>query len=108
MLFDELERLREAEDLGRLLAHYGQFAAADREAWQDRLMELADVAAKDLIGLHGELIAYGWIEQNTGAVSARKPGVVAGCYRITPAGLRALRLARTRRAADEDEPAEAA
>jgi hypothetical protein len=108
MLFDELERLREAEELGRLLAHYGQLAAADREAWQDRLMELPDVDAKGLVGLHGELIAYGWIEQNTGVMPAGKPGAVAACYRITSAGLRALRLARTRRAAEEDDLAEAA
>ena len=52
------------------------------------------------------VIAYGWIEQNTGVTPLAKPGVVASCYRITPAGLRALRLARC--AADTDELAEAA
>jgi hypothetical protein len=108
MLFDELERLREAEELRRLLTHYGQVGAADREAWQDRLAELDGVAAKGLVGLHGELLAYGWLEQNTGVTARGKPGAVAACYRITPAGLRALRLAQTRRAADEEDPAEAA
>jgi hypothetical protein len=107
-LFDVLERLREAEELYRLLAHYGLFGAADRTAWQDRLMDLAGVDTKGLVGLHGELIAYGWIELNTSVTPAGKPGVVAGCYRITSAGLRALRLAQTPGTVDEDERAAAA
>jgi hypothetical protein len=43
-----------------------------------------------LVRLHGELLAYGWLEQNTGAVSASR-GAPPACYRVTAAGLRALK-----------------
>ena len=96
---DELDLLAEARDLLRLLAHYAQYGEADREAWQDRLMELEGLSAKDLTRLHGELMAQGWIEQNTGVTPFVRPGVVAGCYRITAAGLRLVRVFATRQAA---------
>src|SRR5581483_5938285 len=100
-MFDELQRLREVPGLLRLLTHYADAGAADHEAWQDRLMELAEVAPRDLVTLHGELIAHGWVEQNTGVTPHAQPGRVAGCYRVTPAGLRALRRAQS--LADDDE-----
>jgi hypothetical protein len=86
--------LRQSEALGRLLTHYADLGAADREAWQDRRMDLEGVEPRDLVRLHGQLLARGWLEQNTGATPGLKPGVVAACYRVTAAGLRALRQAR--------------
>jgi hypothetical protein len=93
-LLDDLQRLREAEALARLLAHYADLGAADREAWQDRAMHLDGVEPRQLVLLHGELIAYGWVEQNTGSTAVLKAGAVAACYRVTAAGLRALRKMR--------------
>lgn len=100
-MFDELDRLREHEHLYRLLDHYAQHGQADREAWQDRVMELEGVEPRDLVRLHGELLACGWVEQNTGHTPGSQPGAVAGCYRATAAGLRALKQSHLRR--DEEE-----
>jgi hypothetical protein len=88
-MFDELERLSESEPLFALLAYYARAGAADREAWQGRMMQLEGARAEDLVKLHGELIAYDWVEQNTGAVPQ--------CYRVTAAGLRAFRHGQTNR-----------
>lgn len=107
-MLDEVQRLRECPSLFQLLMHYAQVGAADREAWQDRLMQLDQVQAKELVQLHGELIAYSWITQNTGNTPVLKPGVVACCYRITSEGLRALKRAQRQYDADEDEEAAAA
>jgi hypothetical protein len=94
-MFDELESLREMVGLLELLQHYAVLAEPDRQAWQDRLCEHPQHNPRTLTRLHGELIAGGWIEQNTGHTIAGRSGVPA-CYRITPAGLRALReLAET-------------
>jgi hypothetical protein len=84
------------ERLFRLLAHYGALGTEDRETWRDRVMEL-DGRSDDLAVLHGELIAQDWVEQNTGATPLIAPGVVAQCYRVTPAGLRAFKQARRTR-----------
>ena len=92
-MFDELQLLQGNEDLSRLLAHYADAGAADREAWQDRVMELEGVERQGLVKLHGRLIAFGWLEQNTGAVAVSQQGVVRQCYRITLGGLRALKKA---------------
>ena len=102
-MFDELDRLRESEALLRVLGHYARAGAADREAWQDRLMPGEDLPARELVKLHGELIAYGWIEQNTGSTPVLKPGQVACCYRITTAGQRAIRWARTEDVVDDTD-----
>ncbi len=93
-MFDELDHLREDARLAGLLTHYAECGAADREAWQDRLMTLDGVPADTLVKLHGALIAFDWLEQNTGATPDARPGAVPQCYRITPAGQRALRKAR--------------
>jgi hypothetical protein len=93
-LSDGWPRLRQSEALARLLTHYADLGAADREAWQDRRMGLEGVEPRDLVRLHGALIACGWVEQNTGATAVLRPGAVAACYRVTAAGLRALRQAR--------------
>ena len=105
-MFDELERLRSEKELFILLQHYQRVGVADRQAWQDRVVELESVEPRQLVKLHGELLAYGWLEQNTGLTSPplSSPklagnkggsGAAANCYRITPAGIRALKQART-------------
>jgi hypothetical protein len=86
-MFDELERLRDVKELFDLLTHYQQLGAADREVWQTRRAEMDGVEPRQLVKLHGELLAYGWLEQNT--------GLTGGCYRITTAGIRALKQVRT-------------
>ena len=106
-LSDGWPRLRQSEALGRLLTHYADLGAADREAWQDRRMALEGVGPRDLVRLHGQLIACGWLEQNTGATPVSMPGVGAACYRVTAAGLRALRQARDGDPGEDDGLAEA-
>jgi hypothetical protein len=86
---EDADRLREEEPLRGLLAHYA--GAEDREAWQDRVMELDGVERQALARLHGELLAYGWVEMNLGAAPPCRSGVVPQCYRATAAGRRALR-----------------
>jgi hypothetical protein len=98
-MFDEMGRLREGKDLFALLCHYAALATADRQAWQDRLAEMDGVEARQLIRLHGELLAYGWLEQNTGLTPVLRRGEAPACYRITPAGLRALKQLRAEQAA---------
>jgi hypothetical protein len=93
-MFDELERLRDGKELFALLRHYQQVGEADREAWQDRLADLEGVEPRQLVKLHGELLAYGWLEQNTGLTPVLRAGAAASCYRITSAGIRALKQAR--------------
>jgi len=106
-MFDELERLRINPDLFALLSHYATLNIPDREAWQDRLCSLGDGQGTDLVKMHGELLAFGWIEQKSGVVAVCHPGTVAQCYRVTPAGQKALKQVRTERAFEEED-AEAA
>jgi hypothetical protein len=96
---DDLDRLRNSAALRSLLEHYA--VATDPEAWQDRLMEQDGLSPRELVALHGELIAQQWLEQNTGVIAMVKPGRVAGCYRATRAGRRALIAAARPR--DDDE-----
>jgi hypothetical protein len=100
-MIDELDHLREDTRLASLLTHYAEREAIDPEAWQDRLGELDGVPPETLVKLHGALLAFDWLEQNTGATPVLQPGAVPLCYRITPAGRRALRNAWRPR--DEDE-----
>ncbi len=93
-MFDEMERLRDEKDLFTLLSRYAALAAADRSLWQDRLREMDGVEGRQLVRLHGELLAYGWLEQNTGLTPVLRRGEAPACYRITPAGLRALKQLR--------------
>ena len=39
-MINELERLRDVSELFTLLSHYADLAAPDRQAWQDRRMQL--------------------------------------------------------------------
>ena len=93
-MFDEMDRLAEARELFDLLAHYAAAGGADRDVWQDRLPEMKSVEPRQLVRLHGELLAYGWIEQNTGLTPVLKLGSAPLCYRVTPAGQRAVKQAR--------------
>jgi hypothetical protein len=106
-LSDGWPSLRESEALARLLTHYADLGAADREAWQDRCMDLEGAKPRDLVRLHGQLLARGWVVQNTGATAVLRPGAVAACYRVTAAGLRALRQARDGDPGEDDGLAEA-
>lgn len=107
-MFDELDRLVEERHLLLLLSHYAQFPLVDREGWQDRLMVMDGVAAEDLVRLHGELIAQDWIEQNTGNTPVLGAGAVPQCYRVTSAGLRALKQAQAAWTEEAGEPRTAA
>ena len=101
--FDGLERLRTKSDLRRLLTHYLELAESDRTAWQDRLMVMEGFERQELSKLHGELIAFGWIEQNTGNITVLRAEAVPGCYRITLAGLRAVKQIQAPEADGEPE-----
>jgi hypothetical protein len=90
-MFDDLVRLRTSEPLRQLLAHYGQLAEPNRDVWQDRLMAMDGIEARELSKLHGLLIAMDWVELKSGQLTVLIPGAVPGCYRVTGAGLRALR-----------------
>ncbi len=92
-MIDELEHLAQDPNLLSLLSHYAAGAGEDRETWQDRVMTWDGLTAPELIRLHGELLAFSWLEQNTGVTTLGKPGTVCACYRPTLAGLRAVRQA---------------
>jgi hypothetical protein len=94
MITDETDRLSESTALQGLLAHYAELAAEDRQVWHARLARLPEPSDESLVGLYGELLAYGWLEQNTGHTELGEQPLER-CYRVTPAGLRALRAART-------------
>lgn len=94
MLFDEMDRLAECRPLYDLLVHYASRVTDDRDVWQDRLADLPGTPARELVKLHGELLAYGWLEQNTGMTPVLKHGLAPLCYRVTPAGLKAWKQAR--------------
>ena len=85
---DDLAALTASEPLLNLLAHYAERSATDRQAWHDRLARLDRCEPRDLSKLHGKLIAFGWVEQNT--------GVLPTCYRATRAGIKALDEAAVR------------
>lgn len=90
-LFDDPRPRRHAGALFQLLAHYAEAGIADRAAWHDRVMELEGLSPRELARLHGDLIARGWVEQNTGFTEVLGAGEVPRCYRVTAAGLRAFK-----------------
>jgi hypothetical protein len=94
MLLDEGERLCQSKGLMQLLTYYAEQNMLNPETWLDRLMQIDGAEADGLVRWHGELIAFGWIEQNTGHTPGCSEGVVASCYRVTAAGRRALREAQ--------------
>jgi hypothetical protein len=97
-MLDEMDRLRNVGDLYDLLTHYAALGAPDRQVWQDRQMPAAGAEPARLTKLHGELVAFGWLEQNTGLTPLLRPTSAPACYRITPAGGRALKQVRAERA----------
>lgn len=82
---EDTQRLRDNPHLQQLLTHYAEGGRNDRRIWQDRLMEMDGLAPTQITKLHGELLAFEWVEQDTGAVRAS--------YRITPSGIRFLKAA---------------
>jgi hypothetical protein len=92
---DELACLRNNANLSTLLSHYAVAAEDHFEVWYDRLMHLDGVEPPQMAKLHGQLIAFGWVEQNTGTVPAR--------YRITLDGWRAIKQAQWQ-GSDEEAP----
>jgi len=89
-MFDDLDRLRGNAKLRCLLDHYAQPADENQEAWQDRVMSFDGTEAAPMVKLHGDLLAFGWIEQNSG-FTVNQPDGVAACYRITITGQKALK-----------------
>ena len=81
-MLDNLERLRNNPQLLRLFSRYAKLGEHNPEAWQVRLAQLESDGPVDLVKLHGELIAFDFIEQNTGQSPCS--------YRLTRAGLKAL------------------
>ncbi len=94
-MFNELVRLHDMPSLFDLLSHYAALAAPDRQVWQDRRMQQDGCDGREMTRLHGELIAHGWVEQNTGVTPMLGKGEVPACYRVTTAGLRALKQVKT-------------
>jgi hypothetical protein len=104
-VFDEPDMLKKDSPLFGLLRCYAEPGCADRETWRDRVMDLNGLTGRDLSRLHGELIALGWVEQNTGNTPGVKANSAIGCYRATALGLRVYRKAE--REQDEGEAQEA-
>lgn len=100
-VFDEPDQIKKDSPLYALLRAYAEPGTLDRETWRDRVMELNGLTGRDLSRLHGELIALGWVEQNTGNTPAVKANSAIGCYRVTALGLRFYRKAE--KAEEEDE-----
>ena len=82
-------RLQENSHLLALLTHYAQMGTENRAMWQE--MQMEGVEPKQLSALHGELIVFDWIEQNTGQAIMLTDGRLSACYRITLQGLREYR-----------------
>jgi hypothetical protein len=104
-MFDEEASLREDVNLLFLLEHY--CASEDRDAWLDRVMQIEGLDRAEITSLHGELIAYGWVEQNTGVLPRVETGACPGSYRSTAAGRKALARHRRVLAGEEDVAAAA-
>lgn len=87
-MFDLSTRLRDNPTLLTLLAHYARLGGEDQTCWQDRVMRMDGVDGGQLTTLHGVLIAFDGIEQNTGHAVQRADGALGSCYRVTLEGLR--------------------
>ncbi|MBA4192034.1 MAG: hypothetical protein C0467_28990 [Planctomycetaceae bacterium] len=105
-MLDFPKRLRENAHLLSLLSHYAQLGTEDRTIWQDRRMQMEGIDSKQMTVLHGELIAFDWIEQNTGHALGRPDGTISGCYRITQNGLREFRRIAGIEAVEQEETTE--
>ena len=76
-MIDDSLHLQENPHLLALLSHYAQQGTEDRATWRDRLMQMEGVEPKQLSTLHGELIVFDWIEQNTGQAISRPDGTLS-------------------------------
>jgi hypothetical protein len=97
-MLDELDRLRNNPHLLNLLNYYAHLGQENREVWQARLMVIDGLDAADITKLHGELIAFSWVDQNTGHTP--------GGYRITSQGQRAIRLLNGEETSEETAEAQ--
>ncbi len=84
----EQPRFRNDPRVYQVLGHYDKRDAVGPAPWRERLMDIPGVAAAELSRLHGLLLAYGWIVQ--GPALGDDGRCLSSCYRITPAGQRAL------------------
>jgi hypothetical protein len=75
-------RERNNPQLLQLFSHYARLGETNPEAWHPRLMAMESDDRVDLVKLHGELMAFDYVEQNTGQMPCS--------YRLTRAGLKAL------------------
>lgn len=89
-MVDDVDRLSGDARLAELLAHYANLGKPDRNVWQHRVMEMEGLEQKELSWLHGELIAFDLIEQNTGHMSSDAEPGGPRCYRVTLHGLRVM------------------
>jgi hypothetical protein len=81
-MLDNLDRLRNSPQLLQLFTHYAELGEVNPEALHPRLTQLNCDGRVDLVKLHGELIAFNWIEPNTGQTPCN--------YRLTRAGRNAM------------------
>ena len=89
MFDDELDRLRQDPRLVELLAHYAGLEPLNVHPRGAEPRWMGSTRA-ELSRLHGELIAFDWIEQNPSRASPTLGTVQVGIYRITPQGVRDL------------------
>lgn len=92
-MYNELERLRDSAPLQLLLGHYAEPGAAAPGEWQDRAVDLPGVEPRLLSRLHGQLLAHGWVEQDTYQPTSPEAQPHRTRYRITEAGLQASKQA---------------
>ena len=79
-MLDGPERLRSSPQLLQLFTHYARLCEENPEAWQVRLTQMEGDGRVDLVKLHGELIAFDFVELDSGQMPCR--------YRLTRAGLK--------------------
>lgn len=101
-MINELERLSANVALQLLLSHYAEAGVTAPGEWQERVMKLERVEARLLPKLHGELLAFEWIEQNTSETIHGRETATRCCYRVTEAGLLALKQVLTGLVGAED------
>ncbi len=92
-MLDSVEHLRNSDQLRQLFSHYAKQGAANPEAWHPRLAQLDCDGRIDLVKLDGELIAFDFVVPNPGQTPCK--------YRLTRAGLKAIREIEN---SPDDEP----
>jgi hypothetical protein len=82
-MFDEWTSARLRKEHFVLLTLYGAHGKAEREKWLDRVMAMEGLTAKEITRTHGDLLAFGWLEQNIGETRKIE-------YRLTSSGWKAV------------------